>query len=683
MNFSSPIHIISDRFLDADTVTPQVLRQWRKEILLRFNFAADTVIEVNGREFDKQTVTDSFKELENDFPFHLKLFKNKPLLAFLEAGDLAFTTDKRVQRDLADDDFRAKIYPLFVKKYSAFFTAAVVNPTDENLRGIEALEASDLRVNADTVPQAFAEAYGEAERFNREFAETAEKSLPAFRANRLGADIPEYVNPQRQRLMQILPAAFLDLKREYARTLHNKLLVSALSDGRANMLHVFKKSDLRTLLTAAEVAKDVLKLPQADEIINIIKAAYAGQQYRKPGTKGQNTTYRPRTQLSEKSGSSTGHIVGIVVMVILFVFRLVSTADKCARDNNRNAYHYNNGRLKYQDDEVLRDIIRRIEERERLQRQTQDNPEGFRDGSIEEAPEPVPERNTPPPPVPPPTQSASEAPPAAPQPRIVEKKVFTQKDLFGSWVTHRTAETGQKIKYKYNIINPTQGARIITLRASDNEILYSVSQPFTYSLSSEKWEKGRLRLQMKKYRPIDCTPVQADSLLRLAERNIGLAEGKFEQPMNFDYQVFANRTKGIRLDDEYYRPSADIEDLGLFANAERKNSFLVGYVNNLLQSNGVSIGRDPIQLRWYADKEAEYWMARRKKENFQIARIVMSNKKLYFKPVHFTPADSEVLPVFWLRNVYFIDADGRKKQGDMRITYHRKGNYFSIKTEPQ
>ena len=74
-------------------------------------------------------------------------------------------------------------------------------------------------------------------------------------------------------------------------------------------------------------------------------------------------------------------------------------------------------------------------------------------------------------------------------------------------------------------------------------------------------------------------------------------------------------------------------------------------------------------------------MVKRKSKRYQVAEIVMSKKKMYFKPVHFTPADSEIKPIFWVRNVYFIDARGRKQQGDLRVTYHRKKDYFSIKTE--
>jgi len=253
--------------------------------------------------------------------------------------------------------------------------------------------------------------------------------------------------------------------------------------------------------------------------------------------------------------------------------------------------------------------------------------------------------------------------------------------LFGSWVTFRVTDEDAKINYKYNIINPTQGERVITYSDREKDIRYSVKQPFIYKLTVDKWNTGRIYMTMQSVKPIDCTKIEADTLLRIAERQIGVSVGGFNKTTAFDYVIPTNRTVGLRLGKENYRPSADIEDLGLFANDERKSQFMVGYVNNLLERNGVSVGRDPMALRWYTEKTGDYWMVKRKGKKYQVAEIVLSRKKMYFKPVHFTPENSEIQPIFWVRNVYFIDARGRKQQGDLRVTYHRKKDYFSVRTE--
>jgi hypothetical protein len=377
---------------------------------------------------------------------------------------------------------------------------------------------------------------------------------------------------------------------------------------------------------------------------------------RKTTSRKTTTTKRPT------SSSGAGPTIWTIVIALLFLLRLGVAAERCGRSNNSSSYDYSLNRAQEQKfEEIMRQL--RAKERRRIQELPQVE-EGIEE--VDRSPSLV---------VSPSTNSSRQArstkakeaaieevPKEKEAPKIVRRE-FKQSDLFGSWVTFRVTDEDAKINYKYNIINPTQGERVITYSDKEKDVRYSVKQPFIYKLTVDKWNTGRIYMTMQTVKPINCTKIEADTLLRVAERQIGVSVGGFNKTTAFDYLVHSNRTVGLRFNAENYRPSADIEDLGLFANDDRKSQFMVGYVNNLLERNGVSIGRDPMALRWYTEKTGDYWMVKRKSKKYQVAEIVLSKKKMYFKPVHFTPADSEIQPIFWVRNVYFIDARGRKSRG--------------------
>jgi len=679
MNYQSPIHLVADRYLDPESVNAATLKRWRKELLLRFNFSATSTIEIEGKEYDKQAVNDTFDELQKDFSFHLKLYKNKTLLAFVEAGDLRFFSDTRAQGVFADAVFQDKVYHLFSQAYGQVFTDAVTHPTDENINKLSILNNSSLAIASEAASEVYAESFGRFEQFVNRFKEVSKECFAKTSQYRLKSEINEFVNPQIRKLLGLLPSVFDGLKKDYARLLHNNLLMQAIGKGKVKYLRYYDKPSLQTLLLAAEIDKEILAIPQVDEIIALLKRALNGtfsnsssrtSSNRSSAKRNTNTTKR---RTSNTSSSSAGPTIWTIVIALIFLLRLGVAAERCGRNSNSRNSAYTLERSEQQQyEEILRQYRarerRRVEQERSNERVAEavDNTSSSSSSSrrqtqpIEAKPVEVPEKK--------------------PAPKIVRRE-FKQSDLFGSWVTFRVTDEDAKINYKYNIINPTQGERVITYSDREKDIRYSVKQPFIYKLTVDKWNTGRIYMTMQSVKPIDCTKIEADTLLRIAERQIGVSVGGFNKTTAFDYVIPTNRTVGLRLGKENYRPSADIEDLGLFANDERKSQFMVGYVNNLLERNGVSVGRDPMALRWYTEKTGDYWMVKRKGKKYQVAEIVLSRKKMYFKPVHFTPENSEIQPIFWVRNVYFIDARGRKQQGDLRVTYHRKKDYFSVRTE--
>ena len=89
MQYKNPLHIIRDK--DLSSASPENLKRWRKELMLRFNLGGDTTIVVNGKEYDKQGVLEAFESIQGDLSLHAQILAEPALLDFLEEGKIGIT----------------------------------------------------------------------------------------------------------------------------------------------------------------------------------------------------------------------------------------------------------------------------------------------------------------------------------------------------------------------------------------------------------------------------------------------------------------------------------------------------------------------------------------------------------------------------------------------------------------
>lgn len=664
MNFKSPVHLIIGRYPNLETLTAAELDAREYEILREILFGNGIAYRRGNVFFSVAEVKNAFNSLRSDLPFYLKLHKSRPLLNFLERGDFRFLEDKRTAALLADPQFKTKIQPLFVQAKAHIINSTVAAPTHENLYKLAAIKLVDIPIDPATEQILYADSIAFLQKFADSFDKLTDQVFTTAGGFTLLPDIRRYVNIQVSRMLKHLPPVFAKPTEEFARHLHNKLLTQAVERGRATRFQHFSNEDLHILLLAAQTDKMILNPPNAAKFIELFRKKI-GNNYRPPAAmrplprpvaapvvtaaptasagKSTRLTGAPTPQgtlQKERDFNFKPYLIGGTCVFVLALFAWMFTGNEAAANDPAIAAY---------DADKWEKVLNKLEEDERKRQfaaSVKKTKEAEKKGEKKE--------------------------------KVSLLKEFNQNDLYGSWVTFRTLDGGGKIDYKYNIVNPTQGERVLTYTNRETEEEYSVRQPFKYSLRVVKWNEGQIYIEPQRGLPVNCTRTEADTLLRRAERNIGVEEFAFEKKSGFDFNIPENRSQGLRFNQVRHRPSSDIEDIGLFATDDRRAQFMVGYINNLLERNGVSIGRDPTPLRWYADATADNWMVKRGGKPYKVAEVVMSRKKMYFKPVEFTPEDSKILPLFNLRNVYYIDARGRKKQGNMKVTYHRKGDYFSV-----
>ena len=116
MSYKNPLHIIRDR--DLSSVSPEKLKMWRKELMLRFVLGGGTTIKVNGKEYDKQGVLDAFEGMQGDLSLHVRILENEVLLNFLEDGNLRLFNNVNAFDRLNEGGLFGDVKDLFIPRLS-------------------------------------------------------------------------------------------------------------------------------------------------------------------------------------------------------------------------------------------------------------------------------------------------------------------------------------------------------------------------------------------------------------------------------------------------------------------------------------------------------------------------------------------------------------------------------------
>ena len=108
--------------LTPSMITPAFLRQEKKRLMAEFELEEATVIEVGGRELDKDRVLSLFEELETEDlrQHHLRVFMEAGLMEFLEDASLEYFYNGGIsQLPAHSDEFLTFIGPHFSRSFNS------------------------------------------------------------------------------------------------------------------------------------------------------------------------------------------------------------------------------------------------------------------------------------------------------------------------------------------------------------------------------------------------------------------------------------------------------------------------------------------------------------------------------------------------------------------------------------
>ncbi len=106
MNYINPFHILSSHVRDGEKIDKALLKRVKKRLLSEFELMDSATIFIGDNEFDKNAILQFFDKMEKDQSLqeHWKIYQNKPLLEFLEKGDLTFFKRTNAIEEIANDE---------------------------------------------------------------------------------------------------------------------------------------------------------------------------------------------------------------------------------------------------------------------------------------------------------------------------------------------------------------------------------------------------------------------------------------------------------------------------------------------------------------------------------------------------------------------------------------------------
>ena len=121
MNYINPFHILSNHVRDGEKIDKALLKRVKKRLLSEFELMDSATILIGDNEFDKNAILQFFDKIEKDQALyqHWKIYQNKPLLEFLEKGDLTFfKRSNAIEEITSDEKLFHYIAPYLVEQFN-------------------------------------------------------------------------------------------------------------------------------------------------------------------------------------------------------------------------------------------------------------------------------------------------------------------------------------------------------------------------------------------------------------------------------------------------------------------------------------------------------------------------------------------------------------------------------------
>lgn len=220
MKYVSPFHLLPER--DIFTLNDNDVKRWKKELLLQFDLNQSSVISMNDKEYDKNTVIEAFDKLKEHPDDHIKLYHNKPLLKFIEEGDTGFFSGFKNYTHFVDKPFRDWIAPFFIPQYDEAVYQLIASEERESFHTLNKICNSKFPFPEEWEQE---KAYEKAHRFLIDFMEKADNVVSgntAFIAREnfkrklnIVPDVLQYVDWNLAQKLHTLPTIFEQIRHVY------------------------------------------------------------------------------------------------------------------------------------------------------------------------------------------------------------------------------------------------------------------------------------------------------------------------------------------------------------------------------------------------------------------------------------------------------------------------------------
>ena len=210
---------------DLNQIDKRTLQRLKKRYLAEFELHESPTIEIKEKTFDKNAILKIFNQLQNQdiLNYHFKIFKNKPLLHFLENGNLHIFWHNEV-KTLENEslNFRKFIIPYFSDKYSIALLESIKNKRHSLTKK---LVKHTLFIPIEFESNCFQASYRYLTNWINDLQKLLKTSLKRKKVNQIFDEyiherlniLPEYFVEVRIKLAEVIVELALKMKNEYQR----------------------------------------------------------------------------------------------------------------------------------------------------------------------------------------------------------------------------------------------------------------------------------------------------------------------------------------------------------------------------------------------------------------------------------------------------------------------------------
>ncbi|MDF1695152.1 MAG: hypothetical protein P1U56_04945 [Saprospiraceae bacterium] len=322
MNTKNPLRIFSDDQLKS--IERGNLKNLKKEFLLEFQLTNQSTIQINGEEFDKNSLLELFDELEHNLPLHQFINRNPSILSFLNDGDTALFKDEETIQEIRNLEFYGPgVETQIVDKLRPMILALVQDSNVYAPHKLKTIHRFIERLNGSLMDEAYSSTFAEVKNHLEYLEEEFSHPFVNDSNTYFKSDIGQYVSSSFYAVLEELPDAFKALTRQYCNWCNNAIVYESMK--RQKSLYKYNRDTLSIIRNAARIAAKEVNTE------GNLKIAKAIQSYLEQRT----------TANKVESGTSAWQVI---IFIIVFI-RLIIFIGKCSSNSSssRNkSYTYNN-----------------------------------------------------------------------------------------------------------------------------------------------------------------------------------------------------------------------------------------------------------------------------------------------------------------------------------------------------
>ncbi len=374
--YNNPFRILTpEQIGKLNVYNLKSLKNLKEELIKQIDQSESGMLVFADQKYSKKQALQLLEPLDQDLALHLKIYKNTPLFAFLEKGELSFFASKTNQNNVIHDFEHKTIICSYIAAKLNTVTAELLNNPDSSTPGImQQIADFTSRMNAEQKDFAYSQALSTIETRVDNLVQNYPHPFAARSGLQLKSNLDHLIRPNFYESFKYLPSSFEASGKKYASWCHNEIVNNALR--REPNIAKFRKEDLQTISKAQNIALNVatsesfkLNAQRVKQLLasglstsynetittttttptNTVKAktaTYTNPAYtnKTPRTKPKSTYRSPR----KSKTSSWGGIKIAGISILVFVkFCLIMT--KCgsmnSRSNNNSSYTQNNQQM--------------------------------------------------------------------------------------------------------------------------------------------------------------------------------------------------------------------------------------------------------------------------------------------------------------------------------------------------